>query len=522
MEDLHHECGVAGIMDLTGKRNVVPLAVQLARELEHRGGLAAGIAVPQDGGFRVVKENGTVADVLSASALDGMQSPVAMVHLRYATAGSRSAALAQPLQHQSIFAQERFAFGWNGTLANAPELRERERKRGTTLRTTGDSELLKFELLRGLQRHAWQGLARVFAGIERHADGAFNVVLLSSEGTMAAYANKGRMHPLSYAHTDDGLWLVGSENVALENTISGCKTHSVGAGQLLVACRDDVTLTQVCSPDPHRCFFEWTYFSRPESVIDGAGVGDSREVSGRILARLDTISPIQSFVVAVPDSARRAAAAFADEKDRPLLEEGIINLLPGQRTFTADDPARTQKAQKKYGISSTLLRGRSIILVDDSMVRGTTMRELVRRIREEGGASQIHLRLACPPILSPCFYGIDFPEIKELLVRHFHAGTLSSGTLPPDVLQALAEYLGVDSIQFLPVEAVPIAIGCESRSLCMACVTGRYPTRCGQKRATEAERKWQGEKVRSTVALRMSPSAETAGCPGQVTPLRGR
>jgi len=490
MEEFHEECGVAGAVDLAGTRDVVPLVAKIAEELDHRGGCASGIAVPANGAFHIMKDNGHAKEVLTPKRLRGLSASSAIGHDRYATAGPEDPSLAQPEEHTSRNPAERFVFGWNGTITNADDLREEERSRGTVLKTTGDTELLKLQMLRGIRKHTARDLAAVFGEVEENVDGSFNVVMLLPDGTLAAYRDAQGRHPLNY--TGEGI--VASEDSAIRAVRPDAKVMPINPGELLVANRDGIRLTQVMKPDPHRCFFEWPYFSNWQSNFDGLNVGVSRHACGRILALLDTISPEGSMVVPVPDSARRSAEGYASEKGWSLEERGLINLSPGQRTFTATDPARTLKAREKYGINREVLQGKSIVLVDDSLVRGTTMRELIRRLREEGGVAQIHLRLASPPILSPCFYGIDFPEIAELLVRHFSKGTLKSGTLLPNVLRLLAKYLGVDSIQFLPVEAMPLAIGCEIRTLCMACVTGQYPTSCGQRRADAAEAQWKAER----------------------------
>ncbi|MDO8468331.1 MAG: hypothetical protein Q7S29_01060 [Candidatus Peribacter sp.] len=491
MEEFHEECGIAGAADLAGMQDVVPLVVEMAKELDHRGGCAAGIAIPLNGAFRIEKDNGHAADVLTPQRIWGMRARSAIAHDRYATTGPEDPSLAQPEVHRSRRPNERFAFGWNGNITNAEDLRRDEQERGTRLRTTGDTELLKWQMLRGIRKHTVRDLASVFGEVEENVDGSFNVTMLLPDGTLAAYRDRQGRHPLNYSEDV----LVASEDTAIRAVRPDAKVRPIRPGQLLVANRKGVQLTQVTTPDPRRCFFEWEYFSNWNSNFDGLSVGSARQASGRILALLDTIAPEGSVVVAVPDSARKAAEAYAQQKQWDLLMDGIVNLLPGQRTFTATDPARTIKAQQKYGINREVLRGKSIVLVDDSLVRGTTMLELIRRLRVEGEVSQIHLRLASPPILSPCFYGIDFPEIRQLIARNNFNGTLRSGTLPPEVLRLIAARLKVDSIQFLPVEAIPLAIGCEMRSLCMACVTGQYPTPCGQRRAMATEEHWSAERA---------------------------
>lgn len=503
MDELHHECGIAGAVSLTGEHDVTPDVALMVAALEHRGGLAAGIAKPRGAVGRAVhrilggkygtsdmavyKSNGHVRDVLTPARVRRYASRVAIGHTRYATSDSEDAFLAQPWEHRSHNPQERLCFAWNGTVANADDLRAEELSRGTHLCTHCDTELLLHRILRGIREHTTADLAAVFGDVEHAVDGSFNIVVLLPNRTLAVYRDGQGRNTLETAVTSDGRFLVASEDWAERTVDPGVRAEPVPPGQLTVVRNGKIQTTQVVPSDPKHCFFQWTYFDDWRSRPEGLSVEDARIRSGQYLAEQDTVAPAGSTVVIVPDSARLAGLGYALQKQWPYRPDAIRNLLPGQRTFTTREPARTRKAEVKYGLIREILQGKSIVLVEDSLVRGTTMRALVNRLRVEGGVREIHLRIACPPILAACYYGIDFPEIAELIARKDFNGTLPSGALPPDILRKIAERLGVDSIQFLPVEDAPRAIGCDIGLLCMACVTGKCPTACGQRRADAGE-----------------------------------
>ncbi|MDD4628628.1 MAG: phosphoribosyltransferase family protein [Candidatus Peribacteraceae bacterium] len=481
---MHEKCGVAGIADLRGEENVVPDAAALNLRLIHRGELGGGLSGVTDGALWTVKGNDTEeCTAPRADLLAGRRSTSAIAHRRYATSGERSEIGAQPFQNDD------FSFGFNGTIANYASLAARLRERRVALGTNVDTEIIQQLIVEGIRLAGRGDMRRVFRSLENELDGSYTVTLLGKDGDLYGYRNKLGNRPLSYAVIGGRIVVMASENSAIEDIYPGARTHDVGPGQLLIAKDGKCELQDVMREGPEaRCFFEWTYFARRRSTIDGMPVAGARDAWGRQLARMERLKPDGAIVVPIPDSAETAAHGYADESRCPLVM-GIEKVREG-RTFIEGHPVvREEKARLKYKLHPELLGGRKVILVDDSLVRGTTMTALVKRLRAEGHVSEIHVRIACPPILAPCFYGIDFPEIKELIARLNFSGVLTSGELPEEVLTLIAARLGVDSIRFLPVESVPQVLSRHCHGLCMACVTGEYPTHAGRVLHQVEERK---------------------------------
>ena len=475
MRDLHEQCGVIGVMDLRGERDAVRPACRIARRLAHRGQLGAGVATVRDGVTRVLKGNGTVMDVLSPPATAHLAGATgAIAHTRYATSGSRDACLAQPFGAED----PAFAFGFNGTVTNYPALKAQLEAAGGPLEHDVDTEAIRRLLIEHLRGTTAIDVRALFGMLEGRLDGAFNLTMLTG-GMLAAYRDHHGFHPLSYA-VSDGMVLVASEDSAMKSVYPGLQAADVPPGSALVAAPGmaEPRLIRVREAVPKHCFFEWVYFSHFLSTLDGAALRTVRENFGRLLARRDSHLPEGQCVIAVPESSIVAAEGYGEQ--RGLRTAPVIRKNQDRRNFI-EGSDRTAKAREKYVFTDARLEGESVVLIDDSIVRGDTMSVLVERLRTEKRPRAIHLRLACPPILSPCVYGIDFPTHAELLVRRFHHDVLRGGALPPDVLRELAAHLRVDSVAFLTPDDVAEAIGKPRGDLCMACVDGRYPTPEGRK-----------------------------------------
>jgi len=289
--------------------------------------------------------------------------------------------------------------------------------------------------------------------------------------------------PLSYA-LEGPLFAAASESVALLNLgFSSESIQSLVPGQAVIVSDGELTIEQF-APNPRRahCFFEWIYFSNVASTMDGRSVYMARKALGEELARLETV-PIdqETIVVPVPDTSKAAADAMAYRLQVPCLEGLIRNRYSG-RTFIEGSDNRAQKARTKYTPLREVLEGKRVLLVEDSIVRCTTMRVLSERIRSQGRAKEIHVRVACPPILSPCFYGIDMSTVQELFAPAF----LRGGPMSDEVAAEMARQIGADSLRYLPIESIARAIGLAPGQLCRACITGEYPTPCGQQLAAKA------------------------------------
>ncbi len=480
---MHENCGVAAVIDLEGKADVVPLAVALAHSLQHRGELGAGIAWKRPDGQPLIdslKDNGLVRDVLSPDRLraKGAQGSVAIAHTRYATNESLQPYLVQPFQYAHSDPRRAFAFGFNG---NIPDYRAQEaalRENGCPPRFEGDTEIIGQTIVSGLRDSGGRSMRAVLGSLGA-LDGSINVVLMNGAGNVYAVRDQWGFHPLAYAQ-NGSLVAVASEDSALRALWHDVRTRTIDPGEMIKIDADkrSVKKSRLWEPTPALCFFEAVYFADHRARIDRVSVANARYECGKILGEMDRETPVGDIVVPVPESAKIAANGYTDLR-RMRRVDAISKREEVGRTFITPGD-REQKALLKYDIDASLIAGRSVVLIDDSLVRGTTMKVLVRQLREKG-AKEIHLRLASPPILSPCFYGIDFSTVGELLAHKYSDGTLVKGVLPDGVLHAIATDLGIDSIKYLPVQAIPRALGKSVNQLCMACVSQNYPTPAGQR-----------------------------------------
>ena len=468
-------CGIASVTDVIGTDDAVEIAIEIAEGLQHRGELGAGIAGAREGMIHVLKGNGSVQEVLSLPKRADFKASSAIAHTRYATSGSRDPSLAQPF----MAPDGSFAFGFNGNIANHAEVAAKLRGQGNILNTSVDTELILRLLADKFRQETKSRIGEVFAGLERQLDGSFNISLLTADGSTYAYRNGNGNRPLSYAFVQDRYVITSSEDSAIKRVFPNAETNDLAPGHLLYAEHEKWGTEPITNIEHARCFFEWVYFAHYLSAYDGVSVQGARYQFGQQLAQMDSTVLKDGVVVPVPDSAETAGYGYAHAKRLPLAHG--IEKIGKWRTFIAGKEDREEKAKKKYGFHPDLLHGRNIVLVDDSMVRGTTLRALIGRLRSEANVSKIHLRIACPPILAPCYYGIDFSTVAELISRKQWNGILASGTLPPRALAMLAENLGADSIQFLSVEAIRCVLSKHQNGLCMACVTGKYPTEAGGK-----------------------------------------
>ena len=365
-----------------------------------------------------------------------------------------------------------------------------------------DTEIIMHEIGRELSGDGQPELIDVFRNIARRFDGAYNLVFLNALGEMAVLRDPLGIRPLCYAK-EGPLFAAASESVALLNLgFQSENIHSLLPGQMVTITPDRYEV-QTFARNPRRahCFFEWIYFANVASTMDERSVYLTRKRLGEELARLETVTlDADTVVVPVPDTSKAAADAMAYKLRVPAVEGLIRNRYTG-RTFIEGTGSRRQKAETKYTPLREVLEGKRVLLVEDSIVRSTTMKVLIHRIRQLGGAKEIHVRVACPPIIAPCFYGIDMSTIGELFAPPF----LRNGRLTDDAQQAMAERLGADSLRYLPVESIARAIGFDADQLCQACITGEYPTPYGQKLyqiALSADENCGGRTYESAAAAR--------------------
>ncbi|MEW6749939.1 MAG: amidophosphoribosyltransferase [Candidatus Latescibacterota bacterium] len=502
-EDPRHACGVAALYWLDEPAqggpppaepqtpvNVAGLLPDMLLNLQNRGQLAAGISTFDAHRAQLLdtyRDTGTVSQVFHTSQPERYQALVqeyagraGIGHTRYATSGLDDARYAQPFERHHGRPWKWFAFAFNGQLSNYTALRDHlVRKRGYHFSLGTDTEIIMHTLAYGLRGEKAPDLQQVMADAAREFDGAYNIVFLDAMGRMFAARDPLGFRPLHWA-VEGRLFGVASESVALTNTGFG-QVHALEPGQMAIVERGRLRLVRFAPPrTPARCFFEWVYFASVASEIDGASVYGSRAAAGRRLAEMED-QPVDAdcIVVPVPDTAKAAADSFAFHLRVPCMEGLIRNRYVG-RTFIEPGATRAEAARRKYTPLPSVLQGKRVFLVEDSIVRSVTLKVLVQQLRQRGEARQIHMRVACPPIISPCFYGIDMSTLKELFAAQF-LPQRQRGALRPEVLRAMAAELGVDTLRYLPVGDLGRAIGSEPGSLCLGCVTGRYPTPWGNR-----------------------------------------
>jgi amidophosphoribosyltransferase len=501
MGELHHECGVAAVYHAAGRavsslapisgdlNSVARLVPRMLLDMQNRGQLAAGMASfrsDRNALIKTHKEVGTVAEAFRLNhreefeqIMGGVDGPVAIGHVRYATCGGNDRSDAQPFERDHGRKAKWFAFAFNGQLANYEELKEELLAKGDYhLKRNTDTEILMHSLAYELQSEDqepdWVG---IFGRISEKFDGAYNIVLITAHGELVVVRDPLGIRPLCIAEHGP-LFGVASESVPLAN-LGFRNIRSLDPGTLVVANQDGVRIERYApSPRQAHCFFEWIYFANVASTLDDRSVYLSRAALGKELARLEDVPlDADTIVVPVPDTAKAAADAMAFSLGVPSVEGLMRNRYVG-RTFIEGTADRAAKARLKYTPLPEVLAGKRVLLVEDSIVRSTTMRALVNEIRDRGGAREIHLRVACPPIIAPCYYGIDMSRKGELFATPFID---QPGSGVSQAAQArMAKELGADSLRYLPVDAIARAVSFSPDRLCRACITGHYPTVTGQ------------------------------------------
>jgi amidophosphoribosyltransferase len=461
-------------------------------DIQNRGQLSAGMTTYNPRRRQLIdtyKEIGTVSEVFRLSHRGKRESLMqqyagcaAIGHVRYATCGAEDRSDAQPFERHHLQKHKWFSFGFNGQLANYQGLRSELLANGDHhLARETDTEIIMHELSLEFSGEGHPRLVDVMRNVARKCDGAYCLVLLNACGDMLVARDPLGIKPLCYAQ-DGPLFAAASESVALLNL--GFKLdqiRSLTPGTAITISEGRLSIQRFAEPQRRaHCFFEWIYFANVASTLDDRSVYLSRTALGAELAELEKAIgrvPLDhdTIVVPVPDTSKAAADSMAYHLGIPSREGLIRNRYSG-RTFIEGVSSRQRAAQNKYTPLREVLRGKRILLVEDSIVRSTTMRVLLSRIRDQGGAREIHVRVACPPIIAPCFYGIDMSRMSELFAPKF----LQAGPVTDEIQAAMARSLGADSLRYLPVEAIARAIGLKEDQLCRACITGKYPTPWGQ------------------------------------------
>jgi amidophosphoribosyltransferase len=500
MDELHHECGIAALYHLksqvpsrlaplAGPDQVSRLMPRMLLDLQNRGQLAAGFttyAPRREKLLDTYKQIGTVIEAFRLNRQDKYDElmceyagPAAIGHVRYATCGASDRSYAQPFERFHGCKWKWFSFAFNGQLANFAELRdELLTKADYHLTRNTDTEVIMHHLSHELRGDDRPDLVEVFRNLCRKFDGAYNIAFLNGMGDMAIVRDPKGFRPLCYAK-DGPLFAAASESVPLLN-LGFQNVRSLEPGEMIVIQDNEFRHERFAPREPTaHCFFEWIYFANVASTLDERSVYLARAALGKELARQERQLgrvPLDedTIVVPVPDTGKAAADAMAFELKVPSVEGLIRNRYIG-RTFI-EGQNRAERVQLKYTPLREVLAGKRVLLVEDTIVRSTTMKALLRDLRVRGGAREVHVRVACPPIVAPCFYGIDMSTIRELFAPRFMKGSR------PTVAEqdAMAAELGADSLYYLPLEAVARCIGLDGDRLCRACLTGDYPTETGE------------------------------------------
>jgi len=502
MAELHHECGIAAVYlrpsdntsarlpnGLTHPDQVARMVPRMLLDMQNRGQLAAGMtsfSPVRSSILATHKDLGTVAEAFRMNAkpefealMSHLGGPAAIGHVRYATCGTDDRDAAQPFERDHGRKFKWFSFAFNGQLTNYAQLKRDMLASGDYhLKRDLDTEIILHSISHELQSaEAPIDWVRVFRNLAQKFDGAYNIVLMTAAGEMIVARDPLGIRPLCFAE-EGPLFAAASESVPLAN-LGFHRIRSLEPGQMAIISPKGIRYERFAeSPRHAHCFFEWIYFANVASTLDDRSVYLSRAMLGKELARLEDVTlDSDTIVVPVPDTAKAAADAMAYSLGVPSVEGLMRNRYLG-RTFIEGNADRASKARLKYTPLPEVLSGKRVLLVEDSIVRSTTMRALVHEIRNRGGAREIHLRIACPPIIAPCYYGIDMSQRAELYAPKFLDE--NEGRLSVEVQAQMAADLGADSLRYLPVEALARSVGLPPERLCQACVTGDYPTPAGQ------------------------------------------
>ena len=452
---IHEECGVFGVFSQE-PTDVASLTYYGLYALQHRGQESCGIVVNDDGLFSAHHGIGLVNEVFSHRELERFpRGTIAVGHVRYGTTGGVTMRNCQPIQVNHL--KGKLAIAHNGNLSNALILRSTLELSGAIFHTTSDTETIAYVITRerisapSIQEAVYRAMARL--------EGAYSLVMMSSSKLIAARDPYG-FRPLCYGRTPDGTYVVASESCAL-SAVGAAFERDLLPGEIITIDSDGLTSDRRrCNEAPQKtCIFEYIYFARPDSTIDGMNVHAARVNAGKILARTHPVAA--DIVIGVPDSGLDAAIGYARESGIPYGIGLIKNKYIGRTFISPGQDHRVDQVKIKLSPIENELRGKRVVLVDDSIVRGTTCARIVSLLRS-AGASEIHMRISAPPFLHPCYYGTDIDSCENLIACQH--------TIPE-----ITRMIGADSLGYLPLESLPEL--CGGRGYCSACFSGEYPTR---------------------------------------------
>ncbi|HTV91165.1 MAG TPA: amidophosphoribosyltransferase [Verrucomicrobiae bacterium] len=442
-------CGITGI--LTPGRDAARLAYFGLYALQHRGQESAGIAAADGGTIRSHKDMGLIGAIFDEESLAQLTGHIAVGHTRYSTTGSSIVVNAQPLLESTEIGD--FAFAHNGNLTNTDDLRE-SLSPSTTLQATSDSEVMAKTIV-----EAPGTMLDRIKHVLKVARGAYSIVLCTKD-ELYAFRDPWGVRPLCLGQFEDGGYAVASESCALP-TIGAKYLREIDPGEVVRITQTGIESTIVVNERAHPalCMFEYIYFARPDSTLNGRSIYMARYAMGRALAKEHPVDA--DVVMAIPDSAVPGGIGYATESGLPYIEGLIKNRYIGRTFISPDQGLRSRGVQLKFNPVVENLRGQRVVVVDDSIVRGTTTPRIVKLLRD-AGAKEVHLRITSPPIKHPCYLGVDMATYDELIAANF-------------TTEQIREKADADSLGYLSLDGLVAATGRKREEMCLGCLTGEYP-----------------------------------------------
>lgn len=460
---IKEHCGVIGIRTTKRIDDLGFLLYQGLLALQHRGQSSAGITVINKKNMKTVSDLGFVKDIFDKTILSTLKGKFGIGHVRYPTAGSDLSIGIQPFIMQTR--TMKMAISFNGTITNFEEVQKFLMEKGYRFSHDTDTEVIGKLLDYALEAENGDMTKACRILVEKF-DGAYSILIATNRGEIVALRDPLGFKPLCYGKTRQGDIVIASETIGL--TIVGAKfVGDVKPGEMIIVTEKQVKHKQlVDSEECRHCMFEWVYFARPDAVIDGKSAYEARERIGRALGKLFKERGYEAdIVVPIPDSGRIAAIGFSKETNIEYTEALIRNRYVGRTFIMPRQAAREEAVKLKLNVMENLVKGKRVVLVDDSIVRGTTSKGIIKMIRD-AGATEIYFAVSCPKLINPCFMGTDFPTERELIA----CGRTD---------EKIAELIGVDAVIYNTIPLLVNAIGFdnwpENKNLCLACLTGDYP-----------------------------------------------
>ena len=451
MNGLHEECGVFGIYD-KDDIDISSAVYYVLFALQHRGQESCGIAVNDDGTIRVSKDMGLVSDVFTPDKLHSLKGSIAIGHVRYSTTGASTPENAQPLVTQYV--KGTLSIAHNGNLTNCISLKKKLQSEGAMFRTDVDSEVIAYLLAK--KRSETPSVEDAVYEVMKEIEGGYALLVMSPRKLIAARDPYG-LKPLVMGTLGNDI-VFASESCALDS-VGAQYVRDVKPGEIITVDADGIRSRLTTAKREAKCVFEYIYFARPDSIMDGISVYESRLRAGALLAKQHPVPA--DIVIGVPESGLDAALGYSQESGIPYVKGFVKNNYVGRTFIKPSQQLRKQAVRIKLNPIISAVKGKRVIMIDDSIVRGTTIANIVKMLRN-AGALEVHVRISSPPFMHPCYYGTDVPSCDALIACQH--------TIPE-----ICEIIGADSLGYLNVDSLGEMLGEEGHKFCDACFTGDYP-----------------------------------------------